>query len=326
MSIEQRLAEEFKRDSGNRICPPELDARIAAEYRQLVVSQGRERFMWRKGKAVKIILIAVIVLAVCGFGLANQLLFEDHKDGVAVSYQSDQQLHFEPADVEKIRSSLAEVKAQLAPGDTAVVYLKDYELKIGGSPVVFGINKPISLQPDAWRATLKQHNIGETLPETLLGTFKLLEGMESSPYQFNFGGDAYRLLDDMKTESQKTESPVLWRKTELSGNQPIVPYTSVYRNASNDTIYLTWQIADSNADVRLVQAAPPGTKYEDITINGVNAHYLMNDQALFGQSTIQQDVMWLKESGAQTIIYHVQSDSTTLTKAQLIQAAQSLLQ
>ncbi|MBY9078796.1 hypothetical protein KIH86_28025 [Paenibacillus sp. HN-1] len=327
MSIEQQLVEEFKRDSENRRCPPGLDARIAAEYRQLVVKQRGERLMLRKGKTAKIIWIAVIVLVVCGFGYAgNELLFEDHKDRLAVNYQTDQQLHLEAADVEKIRSSLAEVKAKLAPGDTAVVYLKDYELKIQGSPVVFGINNPVSLKPDAWRAALKQHNIGEKLPESLPGMFKLAEGMEASPYRIIYGTDAYQLLDEMKAESQKTGSRVLWRKTELSADQPIVPYTSVYRNSSNDTIYVTWEVADGDTDVKLFQAAPPNTEYEDITINGVTAHYLMNDQALFGQSTIQQDVMWLKESGTQTIIYHVQSDSTTLTKEQLIQAAQSLLQ
>lgn len=327
MSIEQQLTEEFQRDSRNRICPPGLDARITADYRRLVMDQRGESMMLRKGKAVKLVLTAAIVFVVCGFGYAgSKFLFEDHKDQITVNYQTNEALHLEPADVEKIRVSLEEVKAELSPGDTAVVYFKDYETMIGGSPVVYGIHKPVSVEPDAWRAVLKQHNIGEKLPESLLGAYELVEGMEASPYQFSFGTDAFQLLDEMKAESGQTGGKVLWRKTEVSADQPIAPYTSVYRNSLNDTIYVTWQIADGGSDIRLFQAAPPNTKYEDITINGVSAHYLLNNQALFGQSATQQDVMWLKESGEQTIVYHVQSDSTTLTKEQLIQAAQSLLQ
>ncbi|MFD0715691.1 hypothetical protein [Paenibacillus sp. GCM10027626] len=322
MSIEQQLTEEFKRDS--RKCSPDLDLRIAAEYRQQVMQQKRMPFM-RKRKMPKVVLIAVIIMVICGFGYAgNKLLFIESKEKFSVSYHTEQQLHFEKGDVEMIRGSLEEVKAQLNPGETAVVYLKDYDFRIQGAPVVFGIHQPVPIPLVAWKATLQQHNIEEKLPESILGTFKFVEGMETSPYQFSFGTDAYRLLEEMKAESKKTGSKVLWRKTNTSASNPIVPYTSVYRNSDNDTIYLTWQIADNETNVKMLLAATPNTVYEDIDIDGLNAHYMMNDQALFGQSNIQQDVMWLKESGDKLVVYHLQTDSTNLTKDQLIEAVKSL--
>lgn len=290
------------------------------------MNEGGASHMWRKGKPAKILLIAVIVGVICGFGYAgNKFLFADQKDRLAISYQTDQQLSLEPADVADIRRSLAQVKSQLAPGDTAVVYLRDHEAKIQGVPVIFGVQNPVSVQPDVWRAKLKQQHIEEALPDSLLGTFKLEEGMEGSPLQFGFGADAYRLLDEMRAESEETGSRVLWRTTDLPAEQPLVPYTSVYRNSSQDTIYITWQVANGSADVKLFQAAPPNTEYEELKVNGVTAHYLKHDQALVGQSPIHQDVTWLQESGGQTIMYHVQSDSEALTKQQLIQAAQSFL-
>ncbi|MFB9326401.1 hypothetical protein ACFFSY_10790 [Paenibacillus aurantiacus] len=327
MSIERQLSEAFERDARNRICPPGLDARMAAEYRQLAAQQRGEPFMRSKGKSTKMLLIAIIVVVICGFGYAgNKLLFADQKDRLAVHYQTDQQLQLEPSDVEKIRGSLAAVKGHLAPGDTAVVYLRDYELKIQDTPVVLGIQNPVILQPDSWRAVLKEHRVKERLPDSLAGGFTLEEGMEGSPYQITFGADAYRLMDEMKAESKETGSRVLWRKSDPPADRPLVPYTSVYRNASQDTIYVTWEVAGGNGDgdVKVFQAAPPSTVYEEIALGGITAHYLRHDQALFGQSRMQQDVTWLQQSGDQTIVYHVQSDSETLTKEQLVQAAQGL--
>ncbi|NJJ39849.1 hypothetical protein [Paenibacillus apii] len=324
MSIERQLIEEFERDS--RKCPSDLDTRIAAEYKHRVMQQRGIPFMFRKRRIPKVVLIAVIFIVICGFGYAgNKLLFEDQKEKLSISYRTEQQLHFEKVDVEKIRGSFQEVKAQLQPGDTAVVYLQDYDIQVQGTPIVFGINKPVPVPLEAWKATLQQRSIKEKLPESILGTYKFVEGMESSPYQFNYGPDAYRLLKEMKAESKETGSKVLWRKTNLSEAIPVVPFTSVYRNSDNDTIYLTWQIAGGDTNVKIFQAATLGTAYEEINIGGQKAHYLLDNQSLYGQSTIHQDVMWLKESGGQTVVYHVQSDSPSMTKEQLIEAAKSLL-
>ncbi len=324
MSIEQQLVEAFEQDS--RKCPSDLDTRIAAEYRQQVMQQRGIPFMSRTRKMPKFVLIAIIFILICGFSYAgSKLLFEDKTDTFSINYQTAQELHFEQGDIEKIRGSLEEVKAQLNPGDTAVVYLQDYDIQVAGTPLVFGINKPIPIPLEDWKATLQQHSIEEKLPESILGTFNFVEGMENSPYQFSFGPDGYQLLNEMKAENKKTGSELLWRKADLSKAEPVVPYTSVYRNSSNETIYLTWQIANGNPDLKMFQVAPPNTTYEEINIGGLTAHYMLDDQSLFGQSNIHQDVMWLKESGGKSVIYHVQTDSTKLTKEQLIEAAKSLL-
>ncbi|MNC42917.1 hypothetical protein D3C75_917510 [compost metagenome] len=223
----------------------------------------------------------------------------------------------------EIRGSLAEVKAQLNPGETAVVYFKDHDFEVEGSPVVFGINHPVTLPLELWRATLQEHNVAEKLPDTLLGTYQLAEGMETSPYQFSFGADAYTLLDEMRADSKKTGSEMLWRKTNAS-EVLVGTYTSVYRNAANDSIYLTWQIADGAPGAKMMQLVPPNTVYEDIQLGSLTGHYLKDGQSLFGQSSVHQDVTWLSASEGKTVSYHVQTDSMTMTKEQLIEAAKSL--
>ncbi|MHA6531687.1 hypothetical protein [Paenibacillus sp. BAC0078] len=322
MSIEQQLVEAFEQDS--RVCPSDLDDRIMAEYRQQVMQQRGEPFMSTKRKMPKFVLLGVIFVMLCGFAYAgSKLLFTDNKEKLSVSYQTEQQLQFKQEDVAKIRGSLAEVKAQLNPGETAVVYLKDYDREIQGTPIVLGTNQPAVLPLDSWKAALQERSIGEKLPDTFLGTFKLVEGMENSPYQFSFGMDAYKLLDEMKAESKKSGSGMLWRKTDAA-QDIIKTYTSVYRNAANESLYLTWQIADGAPGAKALQLVPPNTVYEEIKIGDLTAHYLMDDQSLLGESSKHQDVTWLSEAGGKTVAYHVQTGSQAMTKEQLIEAAKSL--
>lgn len=324
LSIEKRLAEEFERDS--RQCPSSLDIRIAAEYRQQVMQQRGTPFMSKRRKMPKYVLITLIVILVCGFGYAGgKLLYSDHGK-LSVSNRTEQKLAFKQEDVTKIRGSLKQVKAQLSPGETAVVYLRDYDLEVEGIPVVFGINNPEIIPVDAWKTTLQQQGVLEKLPETLLGSYTLAEGMETSPFQANLGTEAYTVLDQLKAEAKKSGSEMLWHTTDAS-DDIIATYTSVYRNAAaSDTLYLTWQIAGGDMNPVIFQLSPPGVVSEDVEMNGLTAHYLKNDQSLFGQSSLLQDVTWLSQTGDKSVAYHVQTDSLTMTKEQLVEAAKSLLQ
>ncbi|MNE30688.1 hypothetical protein D3C80_1242200 [compost metagenome] len=151
--------------------------------------------------------------------------------------------------------------------------------------------------------------------------------METSPFQATLGTDAYAILDELKAEGKKSGSEMLWRKTGASDDIDIVAtYTSVYRNAASDTLYLTWQIAGSDINPVIFQLSPPGITFEDAQMGGITAHYLKNDQSLFGQSPVHQDVTWLSQTGDKSVAYHVQTDSVSMTKEQLVEAAQSLLQ
>ncbi len=323
LSIEKQLAEGFERDS--RKCPSDLDVRITAEYRQHVMHQRGKSLMFKKSKMPKFVVVTLILILVCGFGYAGgKLLFFDHGK-LSVSNRTEQKLEFKQEDVAKIRGSLQQVKAQLSPGESAVVYLRDYDLEVDGTSVVFGINNPLLIPVEAWKTALQQQGVKEKLPETLLGSYHLAEGMETSPFQATLGTDDYAILDELKAEGKKSGSEMLWRKTGAS-NDIVATYTSVYRNAAGDTLYLTWQIAGSDSNSVIFQLSPPGITSEDAQIGGITAHYLKNDQSLFGQSPVHQDVTWLSQTGDKAVAYHVQTDSVSMTKEQLVEAAKSLLQ
>lgn len=324
MSIEQQLKDEFLQSSKNIVSPPSLDSRIMAAYREHVVKKRgmkQVRVLW---KLPNVALIGLLFVLLCGFAYAGgKLLFQDKQGNVQFSFTANKELTYESGALEKIRHSLSEVKAQLNTGETAIIYfaesgigVKDYSLQAVSNPEVV---KDLEL----WNTTVTHHNATAHIPESLLGTYKFVEGMESPPFGALIDNDALKHLDDMKDESKKTGKDVVWRKISAKSTPGINYYTSVYRNPQQETIHFSLETVN-DVKIKLEGITPPSTVYEDLDIKGHKGHYTMNNQSLYGASDVYQNIMWIEEKGDQTIIYQVGTDSPSVTKQQLFQAALSL--
>ncbi|MWC30254.1 hypothetical protein [Paenibacillus sp. MMS18-CY102] len=322
-TIEQQLAEEFKQSSRQRQCPSSLDHRIAAEYRQSMMARRREQRLKTLWRMPKVALISAIVAAsICGFAYAgNKLLFKDEEGMITLNVQSSDLLELGKRDLESVRASLSDVQSKLDPGETAVVYAPEFDVKGGW----LGAYQPIPFTDIVqWKRLLKKHNIKEPLPEAIGGTFKFVEGMEGNPFSVALSPDAEQAWNEMRTQSKQDGSKMLWRKIHPSHDQPTAAYSSVYQNSNQDNVYLTWEIVNSPS-LYFNLITPSSTSYEEIDMNGQKVHYTKDEQSLYGESSVHQEVMWTRDEGGQPIIYRVGSDSASLAKEQLIEAARSLL-
>ncbi|MNM81011.1 hypothetical protein D3C81_929980 [compost metagenome] len=321
MSMEKQLKNEFQISSRNIVPPPSLDSRIMAAYTDYLVEKKEKRQVKRLWKLPNIALIGLIFILLCGFAYAGgMLLFQEKQGNVQLNLTANKEITLESSLLEKIRHSLSEVKANLKTGETAVVYFA--ELGINSYAFQSVSNPEVVKDLGSWNKAVTHHNTTDHIPESLLGTFKFVEGMESPAYGAFIDNTAFKLLDDMKAESKKTGKDVVWRKTSAVSKPVLNFHTSVYRNSQQQTIY--YSLETPNEKIKMEGVTPPSTVYEDLDIRGHQVHYTMNDQSLYGASNVYQNIMWIEEKGDQTIIYQVGTDSPSVTKQQLIQAARSL--
>ncbi|RUT29568.1 hypothetical protein EJP77_14415 [Paenibacillus zeisoli] len=277
--------------------------------------------MKRLWKLPNIAVIGLLFVLLCGFALAGgKLLFQEELGNVKINYTANEEVTLDSGLLEKMRHSLSEVKAKLNKGETAVLYFAE----LGANRYAFqSVSNPEVVNDlDSWSRTVSHQNPTEHIPESLPGSFKFAQGMESPAYGAFIDSAAFKLLDDMKVESKQTGKDVVWRKTAVKSKPVFNFYTSLYRNAEQQTIYYTLQIP--NEKVRMEGITSPTSVYEDLNIHGHPAHYTLDNQSLYGASKIAQYILWMEEKGDQTLIYQVGTDSPTVTKQQLIQAAQSL--
>lgn len=322
MSIEQQLKEAFKQDDNLIKRPPALDTRIAAEFRrQMMVSKGElnMRKRWTASKLVFIALIAVMILS--GFAYAGtKLLFTDEKGRFSITARSSEHLNLDAETLQSVRQSLKEIKAQLAPGESAVVYMSEFDFQGGW----LSAYQPVAVTGlDQWKSQLQERNMDGNLPASLPGSFQFAEGIWGNPFSAFLGLDDLELWNELRAESKQTGNTLLWSKSSQTQNWTSTDFTTVYRNADEDTIYLTLDVLNEAA-VKAEQLAPSNNEYEELQWDGLKVHYTKTTQWMYSDSNFYQDLMWIQENDGKTTIFHLGSDSLNLTKEQLIEIAKSL--
>lgn len=322
MSIEQQLSKAFKHNEASLQCPPSLDTRIMAEYERMAMDKGRNVYMKKQGRLPKIAVIALVVVLLCGFAYGSKFIFSDSTNRLSVQLQSTEAYHLTSETLEKTRATLKEVQSQLAPGETAIVYLtdvfKDY-------PIYGVTNLDYIHDIQQWQLVLDQHGVTEALPDSLLeGTYQFEAGALNNPFHPLIGWDQDELLAEMEAEQKTSEhDKLIWRLTDLTTVPDISLYTSVYRAGNGEELYLSWQIYDFTT-FKIENYTSPSTEYEEYDLNGKKAHYTQNNQSLLAENGVLQSVMWMAEKDDKSIMYMLESDSPNMTKEKLIEAVKSL--
>ncbi|GIO99700.1 hypothetical protein J14TS5_47860 [Paenibacillus lautus] len=325
MSIEQQLKDEFQQNAKNVVCPSSIDLRVMNVYREQMLEKKGEQPMRRRRKWSKAVLVILLIAVVSGFAYAGRtLLFEETKGNMTMSAETLEDLKLSKTQLESIRQARNEVKAQLNPGESAVVYLTDLD-NVKRLPFIPVSQPDVNEDLDTWRKALTDRHFDVLPPDSLLGTYRFTGGMELSPFGAYAGSetDIAALLEELKAESEESGKDYIWRKTSIPTSFPLLSYTTAYRNSDQETLYLVMETTP-DSKVKLQTLAPSSAKYEEMELNGHAAHYLINDSYVYTDSHVYQEISWMIEKEGQAIIYRLGSDSPAMTKERLMEAAKSI--
>ncbi|MBD8498012.1 hypothetical protein [Paenibacillus arenosi] len=282
--------------------------------------------MLRRWNLPKLAVISILAAALLGFTYAGvSFLFQESKGNISVmmnavsddlTLNKEQQLF--------ISRALADVKQQLQSGEDAIVYFADLEGEevLQGKPL-FPVSKPaVNKNLESWKQSIPYMPIADTVPRKVLDHFAFEGGMKRSPLGVVFFGAFEETLDKLKQESKDTGKKVVWRKTVPSSEEPLKSYTSIYRDSKQQAIYIS--VLTASEKIRMESMMPSSSAYEQLDIEGNQAHYTRNDNNLFSGSLTYQELMWMEVHGGKTYVFSAASDSPKITKEQLVQVAKEL--
>ncbi|CAG7617370.1 hypothetical protein PAESOLCIP111_02016 [Paenibacillus solanacearum] len=327
MSIEQRLKQQLERQAQALRPSAELHDRILQQYRKQ--ASGGKRG-WRPGRigVPQAAVFAVLLVLLSGFAYAGgKLLFVEEHGPLRVEYRTTgDSFALKHVSTEEVQRATADVKRQLADGESAVVYFAGLEQEANplyrAVPLIV-VNKPETIADRAvWADQLKRLKLTSGIPETLAGDFRFLEGAAGAPFGGAVPDEGMKLLDSLKQESKQTGSKSVWKKLSASAQPPIVTYTTTYVNAQQEKMYLTVESVEGGATVQVT--APDSALHEQLSVKGNKAHYWNNDQFVFSGSGRYQTVSWTEASDGGTRTIGLGSDSPLMTKERLVRAAESL--
>ncbi len=321
MSIEEQLQQAFRAHANTISPPPAVDAAVAAMYRGQAMGRRGVMYRMKSRRMSRIAIAALAVVVLSGFAYAgSKLLFQQEKGNVGLSYRAIEEFTIPSETLESIRIHLNEVKEQLEPGERAVVYMEDLKIvrRIGMDPIL-GVDNPVRITTlEAWQSKLAEAGAGITLPNALLGgTYSFAEGFEGYPHGSALGVSALELLPELEAESRETGRDVIWRQTDAA-DIPFQGYTTTYRNGDEQIHYTVEPMKEK---MKIESIMNGMAVLEKVQVDGYEAAYTYNDNSMFTDSHVYQEIAWLEEQEGQTLIHRVGSDSGGVTKEQLVEAA-----
>ncbi|TBL77259.1 hypothetical protein [Paenibacillus thalictri] len=329
MSIEQKLRQEYGMQAQRLVSPSSLDTRVLERFRQETAGSRKavrpvSRILFRNA------LVAVVVFVLLsGFAYAGgKLLFIDKSGSWRIEHRTGgNDFALQHITAEQIRSSLKQVKSELAAGETAVVYFAELEKEANPlyreMPLLVVSNMAPITDWEVWSSMWKAGEGLSLAPSQRLGDgFQFQEGKEGYAYGGVMSTEGVAQLGPLRQEAKETGRSVVWHQLPTS-DVPVEAYTATYRNAEGERIFVTMQAAAAEEITEKV-TVPDSIRYEEVPLHGLKAHYQKNDSFLFSETGQFANLLWIQPATSGTIKIDVGSDSPNVTKERLVRAAEGL--
>jgi len=312
-----QLTEQYQAKAKQIHPAPGHEENIHALYESNRMRRRRSKPL--KPVAVKVLLALVVVVVFSGFNRYIWLQISDHRMSLQYS-----QTNTGVNDVElstAIHRELQQVESSLKVGESAIVYLPELAKlnAMDKKGLVVVSNPPVITDFSLWKTILAKNTPEFKLPTEPSIGLDFVEGKEESPFGGVISLELLELLPELTRESKEKGGKMAWRKV-IDKNQQHV-YTTLYRNERQDVIYVSMQLIDQKTDIRIDTVHMDS---DEVNVNGAKAHYLQTQPFFFADSNRVQEIQWLETFEQYTLMYSVGSDSSTLTKEELLHAAREL--
>mgnify|MGYP001251309397 CR=1 FL=1 len=320
MSISDQLVEQYRAKAAGIKAP----ANQRQVYRELFERQQamKSTRVVRRRPLLLIGLAIVALVVIAGFTSYTWVHYGDDRVKVEYSQTTGEALSIEQS--KPIYQRLANVQAQLASGETAVVYLPEilrFYPEVKGMELLAVSNPTATTDYEAWDNTLvdRDENV-KRLPKETLG-IEFVRGIEESYFGGAISPEALKLLPEMKSESEANGGTDVWRRVDPFTDLPFPIYTSIYRNTSQEEIFISTQWFDQKGGIKGVTGA---TELEKVEVNGITVQYKLEEPFIFTNTSRLQTLQWVETFEDRSLVYTVGTSSLTLTKEDLIAVLKAL--
>lgn len=330
MSIEEILKQQYDQMSSKLSAPPDLDAHvialIAAESNKERGSHLMKRTFGARRNLRLMVGIMMIALLLSGFGFAAQkLLFHKEQGMIQTEVWTTSDLSLDETLRTNIQESLDAVKRQLQEDEQAIVYVAALENSkhplYKQNPLLSVSKRSVIADLEAWKNTIHAAGIRESIANQLDVQFYFKGGKEEPAFGGMLSAVDLDQLGSLRDEALKENKNYAWMLRHPDENLPMDIYTTIYTNGSGEHIYV--QMDHSKEKVKLKLTSPDHIIHDRLDINGVEALYMEQDGFLFSTTGIIRELSWMPEH-SDSVIVRVLTDSRSISKDQLIQAAHSL--
>lgn len=325
MFLEDQLKNEFRKKADTIKSPKQLDQHIASLFHSYHEKRPRKDHSFSL-KVPRYALYALIFVVLAGFGYAtSKLLFETKSNTLNLEVRQDTTLKMETISKDQVRNDIAMVKENLVPGEAALIYFADFENEahpfFKEMPGMI-VSKPIKVH--AYEQGLKMldslfHSYKK--PKMKIDNYAFTNAFAGFPLDGGLTSDMINRLDKLKQEAKDTRKHVIWEK--LDEIPQILPaITLTYKNDKENKIYLT--LKKINGNTKLETTIDEDSSFEKLMVHNQKAYFIKNTDQFLSSTGEYEEILWIEQSGKETIIYSIASDSLEVTKEDLLMMANNM--
>lgn len=320
MSIENQLKTEFQQYANRLHYPRELDERI---HRLMARKAGK------RGKTARIALIAACICLFSGIAYASSLLYSMQTGKVSAEVSQDVKVQLPDSLNAGIRTSFQEIRARLAPGESAVVYVSELEKR--KLPALTKLTRPVGYTDlNEWAALAEKRGTTLKKPTVMPQGFVLNRGELEGPVGMVDAQSYFRYEALLKEKAAESKQTIAWQPVADTQQAPDSLKTPglIYANPRHDQIEIRYQVIPA-PDKKLDMKISTGTSTigEKVAVNGKDGYYTVNDNTFLSETGLQRTVSWMEEQGSgTTIIYQVSTSSSKVGKNELLLVANGLME
>jgi hypothetical protein len=334
MSIEDQLKIEFKQAAEQFKRPPELDRQIEQDFEALIQKKASSSgWLIRNNKYARIAILGCCLLLFSGVAYASSVLYNLHENRVNLEASSDSQFNFTAEEIKQIIGAIREVRSQLEPGESALVYIAVLDkIKLSGA-FKAGLSRVNNPQPyteiNQWRELTKKTFGDLKIPTLVPDGFAFAKGELESPVG-NIDLAVYKkYYPVLKKKAATAKSIVAWEKAgpEAANQEKAVTEIPrlVYVNKNQDQIEVSYTLvpkSDKNIQIKLSMSG--STTVGKVHVADYDAYYTVNAHNFMTDTGMMKTVNWMEQRDGQTIIYNVSTPSMHVTEDQLLLVANHL--
>jgi hypothetical protein len=336
MSIENQLKMGFKQTARQFISSPRLDARIEQSFDAHVRKQAKSRpGYFASHKYGRIALVAVCLLLFSGVAYASTLLYSLQANNFTMEASGTSALRLSKDQLSEITGSLHQVRGQLAPGESAFVYIAALEsIKLPEAPEGLALHRVNHPQPytdiNQWKQLLGKGFQNIKTPTVLPDGFTFNRAELEGPIGM-LDMDNYKKYNTLlKAQAAAAPEKIAWQKAvqeDAHEDQAVIPKSPrlVYTNSQKDQIEISYTLippSDKKVDIKVKTS--DASSAEKVQVADKDAYYTVNNSNFLSDTGKSQEIVWVEQREGQTVMYHAATSSVNVTKADLLLVAGGL--
>jgi phage-related protein len=282
-------------------------------------------FLWQK----KYRLLAII--AICLAGCIVVLYAAKLLHTLQVSDSGT--LHFNEAQMKKVRGTINQVQNQLTSGESAFVFIEELDkLKLPGSDQGLGLVRINHPQPytdiQQWKEQTGKAFARFKIPTRLPEGFTFNRGELEYPMGILDAANNKKYYAMLKKIAAESKDNMAWQKAVAEDKVSNQDFSEVprllYTNRNNEQIEVSYMIIPAEGKqvkhLRIKDAAA----LVKLKVDGFEGDYTINNHNYLSETGIMRDIQWTEPSEGKAIQYHVSTPSMNVSKEDLLVVAANM--